>query len=155
MGGGGIPGRAGVRDTARDPGGHHPVAARPVEPGRATPGARHRAQTGRGGPAPAVRGPPGRRDLRRPADRAAGRQAVLRQRPTRRRPDTRAGGRAEAPGSRARPQPGLRHRVLGAADDDRGRPALCGGGHRGLARRPEPERPAIRPVLRPGRPSRR
>ena len=60
--------------------GDHPVADRPGEPDRAAAPARHRPQARRRRAASAVARTPRRRDLRGPADRAAGGPPVLRQR---------------------------------------------------------------------------
>ena len=66
----------------------------------------------------------GRRDVRGPADRAAGRAPVLRQRAVRVGPDPRADRAAPAARGGAGPEPRARHRILGAADADGGREAV-------------------------------
>ena len=71
--------RAGVRHAEGHRGGHHRVDDRAGEPDRATARVRHRPQARGRRAATAVARAPRRRDLRGPADRAAGGAPVLRQ----------------------------------------------------------------------------
>ena len=81
-----------------------------------------------------------RRDLRGPADRAAGGAAVLRQCAERERADRCAGQPAPAARAGAGHEPRARHRILGAADADGRREARGRPRHRRLAGGPEPRR---------------
>ena len=146
--------RAGVRHAHRHRRRHRRVDDRPGQPDGAPAGVGHRAQARGRRAAAAVARTSRRRDLRRPADRTAGRAHLFRERAGRRPADQRPRREIPAACAGARHEPCRRPRIFGAAGADRGRETRHRKRRRRVAGGAEPERPRDGTEFRAGRAAR-